>query len=264
MIIPVSGCRSSVDRSLRVREAVGSIPATPTSFMPNIAEELSRVDWKVFSIKMLSNVLILGAIFYFLFSFWDVIKQEALYTYWKIRGQTFTVDEVDVDNPPATSPFAALLAQPTPLKVTPKSTQFGIVIEKTGTNAPVITDVPVTDKRAYLAALEKGVAHAKGTAKPGQIGNTYLFAHSSLNFWDYGPYSGVFNLLRKLEKGDRIVIFYKGKRFDYYVTDKQTVSGFNTEPLTRTFDTPYLTLQTCDPPGIALNRLIITAKLRQP
>jgi sortase A len=230
--------------------------------MLDLSEEIRRIDWKVFALKMLSNVLILGAIFYFLFSFWDIIRQEALYAYWKIRGQTFTVDEVKEEEPPAISPFAALLAQPTPLKVTPKSTQFGIVIEKIGVNAPVIANVSVTDKRAYLAALEKGVAHAKGTAKPGQIGNAYLFAHSSLDFWNYGPYSGVFNLLRKLSEGDRIVVFYKGERFDYYVTDKEVVSGFNTTPLTRTFDTPYLTLQTCDPPGVALNRLIITAELR--
>ena len=232
--------------------------------MFNLSEEIRRIDWKVFAIKMVSNALILGAIFYFLFSFWDVIRQEALYAYWRIRGQTFTVDEVKDVEPPAPSPFAALLGQPTPLKVTPKSTQFGIVIEKIDVNAPIIADVSVTNKSAYLQALDKGVAHAKGTVKPGQDGNSYLFAHSALDFWNYGPYSGVFNLLRKLNKGDRIVTFYKGKRFDYYVTDKQVVSGFNTEPLTRTFDTPHLTLQTCDPPGIALNRLIITAELRQP
>ncbi|OGC38666.1 hypothetical protein A2V54_02735 [candidate division WWE3 bacterium RBG_19FT_COMBO_53_11] len=230
--------------------------------MFDLAEEIRRIDWKVFAIKMLSNALILGAIFYSLLSFWDIIQQEALYAYWKIRGQTFTVDEIKEEEPPAVSPFAALLAQPTPLKVTPKSTQFGIVIEKIGVNAPVIANVSVTDKRAYLKALETGVAHAQGTAKPGQIGNAYLFAHSSLDFWNFGPYSGVFNLLRKLDKGDRIVVFYKGQRFDYYVTDKQVVSGFDTKPLTRTFATPHLTLQTCDPPGVALNRMIITAELR--
>ena len=230
--------------------------------MFDLAEEIRRIDWKVFAIKMLSNALILGAIFYSLLSFWDIIQQEALYAYWKIRGQTFTVDEIKEEEPPAVSPFAALLAQPTPLKVTPKSMQFGIVIEKIGVNAPVIANVSVTDKRAYLKALETGVAHAQGTAKPGQIGNAYLFAHSSLDFWNFGPYSGVFNLLRKLDKGDRIVVFYKGQRFDYYVTDKQVVSGFDTKPLTRTFATPHLTLQTCDPPGVALNRMIITAELR--
>ena len=221
-------------------------------------------DWRQIAIKTISNALILGAIVYALSAFWDVGRQEALFAYWNLRGQKFTVDEPtkQPDNQKTDSPFAALLEQPTPLKVTPTSTDFGIVIEKIGVNAPIIADVPVTNKGAYLSALQKGVAQASGTAKPGQVGNSYLFAHSALDFWNFGPYSGVFNLLRKLETGDRIVIFYQGQRFDYYVTSKEVVSGFNTEPLSRTFGTAHLTLQTCDPPGIALNRLIVTAELR--
>lgn len=226
-------------------------------------EKLRNLDWKLVALKTISNALILGAVVYFASSFWDVVRQEVLYTYWRLRGQQFTVDEVQKPEEPE-SPFANLLRQPTPLKITPKSTQFGIVIEKIDVNAPVVADVSISDKNAYLKALDRGIAHAKGTVKPGQDGNSYLFAHSALDFWNYGPYSGVFNLLRKLNKDDRIVVYYRGKRYDYYVTKKEVVSGFNTNPLTRSFPTPYLTLQTCDPPGIALNRLIITAELRQP
>ncbi len=226
-------------------------------------EKIRGLDWKLIALRTLSNALILGAAVYFIASFWGIIRQETLYAYWRLRGQHFTVDETPAAEEPE-SPFANLLRQPTPLKVTPKSTQFGIVIEKIGVNAPIIADVPVSDKSAYLKALDRGVAHAKGTVKPGQNGNSYLFAHSALDFWNYGPYSGVFNLLRKLEKNDRIVIYYQGERYDYYVAEKEVVSGFNTAPLTQTFDTPHLTLQTCDPPGVALNRLIITAELRQP
>jgi len=222
--------------------------------------ELRELDWKYVAVRTVSNVLILGALIYFGSAFWEVGKQEVLYAYRHLRGIEFTVDEVKESA--AESPFAALLAKPTPLKVTPKSKQFGIVIEKIGINAPVVADVSLTDKAEYLKALKKGVAHAKFTPKPGQVGNTYLFAHSSLDFWNYGPYAGVFNLLRKLKKGDRIVAFYRGERYDYEVTNKEIVSDFDTTPLLRTYTTPHLTLQTCDPPGIALNRLIITAKLK--
>lgn len=221
-------------------------------------------DLKAILVKTVSNALILGAAVYVLSAFWDVGRQETLFAYWNLRGQKFTVDPItkQLSEQAAKSPFAAFLGVPTPLKVTPVSTDFGIVIEKIDVNAPIIPDVPVANKQAYLSALQKGVAHAAGTPKPGEPGNTYLFAHSSLDFWNYGPYSGVFNLLRKLEIGDRIVVFYQGKRFDYYVTSKEIVSGFDTEPLARDFSTPHLTLQTCDPPGIALNRMIVTAELR--
>jgi len=225
--------------------------------------DFRQLDWKYVIVRTASNILILIALVYLGSAFWEVGKQEVLYAYWRLRGVEFTVDEVKKPEKTPESPFAALLAKPTPLKVTPKSKEFGIIIEKIGVNAPVIEDVSLTNKAEYLRALERGVAHAKNTAKPGEIGNSYLFAHSSLDFWNYGPYAGVFNLLRKLKKGDRVVIFYHGKRYDYEVTGKEVVADFNLTPLLRTYTAPYLTLQTCDPPGVALNRLIITAKLKQ-
>jgi len=112
-----------------------------------------------------------------------------------------------------------------------------------------------------MEALSRGVAHAKGTALPGEVGNVYLFAHSSLNFWQLGKYATVFNLLRKLEPGDKIVLFYEGRRYNYIVTKREIVPRFNTKPLLKRVSEPTLTLQTCYPPGTTLNRLIITAKL---
>lgn len=231
---------------------------------------LRELDWKYIAVRAVSNILILGALVYLSFTFWGVGKQEVLYTYRRLRGVEFTVGEVKEPEKEAEekkalfeSPFAAFLTKPTPLKVTPKSKQLGLVIEKIGVNAPVVADVNPGNKAEYLAALKRGVAHAKYTPKPGQPGNTYLFAHSALDFWNYGPYAGVFNLLRKLESGDRIVVFYQGRRFDYKVEGKEIVAGYDTAPLLRTYSTPHLTLQTCDPPGVALNRLIVTAELVQ-
>ncbi len=234
--------------------------------------DLKRLDWKYVVVRTVSNTLILGAIIYATSAFWEVGRQELLYTYRRLRGVEFTVDTPATDSGTggdqggggsAWSPFAALLAKPTPLKVAPVSEEFGVIIEKIGVNAPVVEDINMANKAEYLAALEHGVAHAKYTAKPGQVGNCYLFAHSALDFWNYGPYGAVFNLLRKLEPGDRVVIFYRGERFDYEVEEKEVVSGFDVSPLLRTYATPHLTLQTCDPPGVALNRLVVTAKLKQ-
>lgn len=226
--------------------------------------ELRELDWKYVLVRTVSNTLILGALVYFSSAFWEVGKQEILYAYWRLRGVEFTVDKVEEpEEPEVKSPFATLLAKPTPLKVTPKSKQFGLVIEKIGVNAPVVENVDPLNKARYLTALDRGVAHARYSAKPGQPGNTYLFAHSALDFWNYGPYAGVFNLLRKLRKGDRIVVFYREHRYDYEVVKNEVVPGFDITPLTRTFTTPHLTLQTCDPPGIALNRRIVTAKMKE-
>jgi len=149
-----------------------------------------------------------------------------------------------------------------PITLEPVDRNFGIVIEKIGVNAPVIKNVSVTDATAYNNALRFGVAHAEGSALPSDPrGNIYLFAHSSLNFWQLGHYATVFNLLRKLTAGDKVHIFYENKDYVYTVIDKQVVTGFDTYSLERKTIEPVLTLQTCDPPGTTINRLVITAKL---
>ena len=71
----------------------------------------------------------------------------------------------------------------------------------------------------------------------------------------------ILNLLRKLELGDRIHVFRNNTEFVYHVVNKETLKGWNTYPLTRPVIEPILTLQTCDPPGTTLNRLVVTAKL---
>lgn len=159
------------------------------------------------------------------------------------------------------SVFARYLSSK-PIHIQPVSRDFGIVIEKIGVNAPIVPDVPVYDEKAYNEALKTGVAHASSSDYPSrEPGNVYLFAHSSINFWELGKYAQVFNLLRKLEFGDKVHIFYKDRDYVYRVVNKEISKGFDTYALTRPVIEPLLTLQTCDPPGTTLNRLVVTAKL---
>lgn len=145
--------------------------------------------------------------------------------------------------------------------ITPTSTDFGIVIEKINANAKVISNVDPASEKDYTAALALGVAHAKGTNLPGEVGNMYLFSHSTDAPWNIIRYNAIFYLLRELTPGDKVLIFYSGRRFDYVVFDKNVVSANDTSYLTNKYDKPILTLQTCDPPGTLWNRLIVRAKL---
>lgn len=211
-------------------------------------------------IRTVSNSLILGSLLYLFLAFWPIASLEAGYRLRQWRGVTYSLEKGAAA--PKFSPFAYLIGQPTPLKVTPLNRGFSLIIEKIGVNAPVVKNVNVANDRDYLEALKFGVAHAAGTAPPSDsTGNTYLFAHSALDFWNFGKYAMVFTLLSKLQKGDRIVIFYEGRRYDYQVFNKEIVKDFDTTPLLKNYGEPVLTLQTCDPPGTALNRLIVTARL---
>lgn len=213
-------------------------------------------------LRTFSNFLLISGIFFLFFSLGPTLKIELWYKIKEFKGLTFTLDpQKGKISPQEVSPFGLLLSQYPPIKVEPVSRDFSLVVERIGVNAPVVADVEVGQRGVYLEALKRGVAHAAGSVKPGKIGNTYLFAHSALDFWNFGKYATVFTLLNKLQNDDRIVLFYGGQRYDYLVFNKEVVRGFNTTPLTRTFSTPVLTLQTCDPPGTALNRLIVTARL---
>ncbi len=145
--------------------------------------------------------------------------------------------------------------------IVPVSTEFGIVIEKINANARIIPDVDAGDEKAYVAALQKGVAQALGSTPPGEPGNLYLFSHSTDAPWNIIRYNAIFYLLRELEKEDRVIIFYKNRRYDYIVYDKTIAEASDISYLTNRYNEPVLTLQTCDPPGTLLKRLVIRAKL---
>lgn len=145
--------------------------------------------------------------------------------------------------------------------IQPISTDFGLVIEKINANAKIVAQVDPGSEKEYTAALKEGIAEAKGSTAPGEAGNLFLFSHSTDAPWNIIRYNAIFYLLRELVPGDRVIVFYKGRRFDYIVFDKTTTAPTDITFLTNRYDRPVLTLQTCDPPGTVLNRLIVRAKL---
>jgi len=174
--------------------------------------------------------------------------------------------ELNARNGPTPTPyqgsFGEVLLIAPELSVIPVNTTNSIIIERIDVNTPIVWDVTVSDEQAYNNALNRGVAHAAITNRPSSNpGNTYLFAHSTLNPLDIQKYSAVFTLLHRVEDGDRVTIFEDNIRYDYIIETKEVVKDFDLTPLTREPDYPMLTLQTCDPPGIPLNRLIVTGRL---
>lgn len=141
----------------------------------------------------------------------------------------------------------------------PKDEEFGIVIPKIMANAKVIANVDWRDSQEYQRALTKGVAHAGGSALPGEGGNVFLFAHSGVDFFEATRYNAVFYLVNKLEKGDEIDIFYQKRKFTYKISEKKTVGPEEIGYLDGDAGGKTLTLMTCWPPGTTLKRMIVTA-----
>lgn len=214
-------------------------------------------------VKTIANFLFLGGLSFLLYSLFPIALSSAQTILNKNKNlnkpqiQATFADTLDLYHKPT---FGDILKISPPLGVIPISTEAAIIITKINVNSPIIWEVSATDQKVYLEALNHGVAQAKDTALPDQNGNVYLFDHSTFNPWEITKYGAVFTELNKLIKDDRITIFYQGKRYDYLVQQKEVVNSSNVEPLTKKTTEAILTLQTCSPPGVDKDRLIITAK----
>jgi LPXTG-site transpeptidase (sortase) family protein len=211
--------------------------------------------------KIISKFILVAGIALVMYSFLPYVIQDIRYAFLQLRHRKYVLN--DKNTVEKESVFAQWLG-PQDIKLTPVNKDFSLIIEKIGVNAPVVIGVSVTNEDKYKEALKLGIAHAIVSDLPSEEpGNVYLFSHTSFNFWSLGKYATTFNLLRKLEIGDEANIYYRGKRYIYEVVNKEVLPGWNTYPLTRSVIEPILTLQTCDPPGTTLNRLVVTAKLKE-
>lgn len=143
-----------------------------------------------------------------------------------------------------------------------------IIIPKLGKNIPLV-DVYhdewadyATMHEIFMDELKKGVVRYPGTAKPGEIGNVFIFGHSSNYPWVQSQYNDVFALLDQLEKDDEITIFYNQKKYTYRVTDKSVVKPGDVKALeSRDPNKKELSLMTCWPVGTTLERVIVFSEL---
>lgn len=137
---------------------------------------------------------------------------------------------------------------------------FHLVIPILSLDAPVIADVDGSNREEYFKALENGVAHFKGTAKPGEGSNIFIFGHSSFYRNKPGNYKEIFKDLEKVKSGDEIILWYQKKEFRYQVSEIKVVNPDQVSVLQPT-SKEQVTLMTCVPPRTTLKRLIIIAQL---
>ncbi|MDP2091042.1 MAG: sortase [Candidatus Gracilibacteria bacterium] len=142
-----------------------------------------------------------------------------------------------------------------------------LVIPKIGKNVPLvdIKNRTVEGQKElhgiFMKELEKGIIRYPGSAKPGQIGNSFIFGHSSNFPWAKGEYNEVFALLDKVTYDDEIVVYYGQEKYTYKITQKKVITPGDVSVLDKKSDKKEITLMTCWPIGTTLNRLIVTGEL---
>lgn len=143
-----------------------------------------------------------------------------------------------------------------------------IIIPRLGKNIPIIDVSHGSDtdyasmEDIFMDELKKWVVRYPWTAKPGEVGNVFIFGHSSNYPWVQSQYNDVFALLDKLTAGDEITIFYNQKKYTYRITDKSIVKPGDVKALeSRDPTKKEISLMTCWPVGTALQRILVFGEL---
>ena len=201
--------------------------------------------------------LIAFSVLAFLFTYGPIAKEEFSYSLRK---------EVNEEQALTTESFVDMASADRVIAVQKEAndlgldSHFSLYIPKIEAASNIVANVETGNESEYLAALKKGVAHGKGTYFPGQGRNIFLFSHSTDSPYNVASYNAVFYLLRKLETGDKITVFFADEKYIYEVTEKVVVSADDTSYITRDYSDERLVLQTCDPPGTTWKRLLVIAK----
>lgn len=139
-----------------------------------------------------------------------------------------------------------------------------IIIPRLGKNIPLVDVEHDSDAKfgemqdVFMEELKKWVVRYPGTARPGEVGNAFIFGHSSNYPWIKSEYNDVFALLDTLITGDEIIVYYGQHKYTYRVTDRATVKPGDTKVLaSRDPNKKEISLMTCWPVGTALERYII-------
>ncbi len=217
------------------------------------------IDKRILLIRTFGNFLVLGSFVGLIFTFWPVVSAFAKHNIDNLVGQKYEAAPVATGT---TQTFGSLLGKvDSDIKLlVPKDPNFSIIVEKMGADAPIVANVDASDKNIYQSALKRGVAHALGTSFPGQAGVTYLFAHSTDTIFNVPRFNAIFYLLNEMETGDKIVVFFDNKRFDYVVEETKVTEPEDVSYFTMKTADQILVLQTCYPPGTTWKRLLVIAK----
>ncbi|PIR54307.1 hypothetical protein COU75_01500 [Candidatus Peregrinibacteria bacterium CG10_big_fil_rev_8_21_14_0_10_42_8] len=143
-----------------------------------------------------------------------------------------------------------------------------VIIPKLGLNVPLVTpsynSLLKEDwegvEEDIQDALQHGVVHYPGTARPGQAGNFFITGHSSYYPWADGNFKTIFARLHELEIGDEYWVYYGGDKHRYVVMSKKEVKPSDVTVLDQPTNKRVSTMMTCTPVGTTLRRLIVQSQ----
>ncbi len=195
------------------------------------------------------------------------------------QGKVYTSPKVDTSIPDWFKPMDSdnlndwLGIFPSYLQKYKTANQF-LVIPAMGLITPIVEiDDNSSDYQTAIAGKEfdydkylvDGPTIYPGTAKIGELGNTFLFGHS--NYWigKAGNFKTIFRLTYNIQKNDTILVFKKQwetwKKYRYEVSQSRLVDETEVAVMLPDANKKEITLSACRPIGTARQRWINRATL---
>lgn len=110
--------------------------------------------------------------------------------------------------------------------------------------------------------LEKHLVHFPGTAVPPEKGSAAIFGHSTLpQLFDRTNYKTIFANIHELSLRDKIMVNSGNNLYMYDIFAIEVTDPEDTSYLTQNYDSSYLYIITCTPPGTTWKRLVVKARL---
>lgn len=166
----------------------------------------------------------------------------------------------------AASLLVARMNRPTPVQLLPSPTpspsvsqDYQLAIDRISVKVPITLNVDGNNEAAYLKALETAVAHYQGTARPGEVGNAFIFGHSDYYKNKPGQFKEIFKSLNKVKKDDQVVITHGSERYEYKVYRSEIIKDTDFSVL-KPSQEEIISIMTCWPPGTIEKRWIVQAK----
>nr|MBN1229659.1 class D sortase [Anaerolineae bacterium] len=136
-----------------------------------------------------------------------------------------------------------------------------IIVPTPGPNHAIRLRIPAINVDAPIVQgdgweqLQKGVGQHIGSALPGSSGNLVLSAHNDI-------YGEIFRYLDELRAGDEVFVETQRQVFTYEVLYWRIVSPTEVNVIAQTRE-PVLTMISCYPYRIDINRIVVVAELKQ-
>lgn len=208
--------------------------ASPSKRRHGERNRARRSRWSVLRLPLSIAAIVIGLVILAIpFSPWilyETLKPEPVYPYPTQLAGTSVLPEVpDVKKPEK-----------------PKGNR--LVIPKIGVDVEIVEG---KDERA----LSRGIWHIPDTSVPDRGGNTVLTGHR----FQYLSGPKTLYLLDRMQKDDIIIVYWKGKEYDYRVKSRKVVNPDAVEILDDTKN-PQLTIFTCTPIFSTKQRLVLFAE----